>query len=161
MWKNIFDFAGNLASAAAGSGFGAWVAFKIEAERQSRAERRRTMGRVFLIREDILKAKRFLSENLEKLNSQGHYGPSQLYAMPDTYFGNLDYVALLDLLGKDCVDHIRNISQYVFPQWKTGIKLGEPIEMIKKRAAYTIECCDKVLNALDKSAPDLSSGNSI
>ncbi len=147
----------DIGAAAAGSGFGAWVAFKAEAVRQARVERRRTLGRVFLIREDILKAKRFLTENLGQLERHPSFRV-QLFAMPDTYTADLDYVALLHLLGKDGVDHIRNISQYVFPQWKMAVQHNEPVEMIAKRAKDTIECCDKVLSALEIAAPELHSG---
>lgn len=72
-----------------------------------------------------------------------------LILMPDTYFKTVDYVGLLRLVGKDCVDNIRNISQYVFPRWADLIRRTQDRDQLTAQAGTIIGNCDTVISSIE------------
>lgn len=152
----VKDFLFSLSSSLIGAFSGAFFAFRFEESRREREARVRVAGRLRLILEDLKKAKRFLKDNKEKIDA-GLLGQGfGLYAMPETYFQGIDFVELLQFVSKECVDHIRNISQYVFANWKSAVERGLDPALLRQLAVNTEVNCDKVIDAIETELKRLS-----
>lgn len=143
---------------------GAWLAFLFEKKSRKDEREERFRAHLRLLRDDIEKAKVFLGELADRLQKTGPTPtPQFFYLLPTSYFASIDFVGLSTYVSSTCVEHIRNITEYVFPRWNDGLQplLDDPRltndqkkQAILQLAQGTISACNVVVSAINKELKD-------
>ena len=88
---------------------------------------------MILIKGDVEKGKELLVNN--KNNIANSKDQLMVYHMPLSYFKDVDYDLLAIYISKDCIEHIRNINEYVFTKWNNYLtemqQLHDADELLK------------------------------
>ena len=139
---------------------GAWLAFLFErrARKEEREERYRT--HLKLLQGDFEKAKRFLGQTLKEIKDlPPNQVPTAIYQLPTSYFSTIDFVGLGNYISAETIEHIRNLTEYMFPRWNEN--MPETIRSLRmdaqqKRkvmidlANQELSSCDVTIQAIAK-----------
>jgi hypothetical protein len=158
--------------------FGAYFAYVFSKKQKKEENKSKIRIQLQLIKDDVKKGQNLLKDVLnswEEAKNNTVKEPTFFY-MPVTYFKDVDYVQLGNYINKDCLEHIRNIHEYVFLAWNR--RLEELSEMLDQKAEKSkirmymkynliaglvsdksdsnyIITCDNVIKAIESEIPKI------